>query len=93
MYSAGYCLLFIVYNFVQFSLLFTILYSSVYCVQFCTVLFTVNMSSILEGSLGGQLLNLRLDTATDVSLWSHLQDCGVEWSGARHFGVKPGVVQ
>ena len=83
MYSASYCVLFILY----------ILYSAVCCLKFCTVLFTVNIFSILEGSLGGQLLNLPLEPETDVSLWSHQQDCGRQlWGGAGPFGVECSLV-
>ena len=48
------------------------------------------MSYIVEGSQEGQVWNLQLQLQpeTDVSLWSHQQDCG----GARPFGVESSVV-
>ena len=52
------------------------------------------MSYIVEGSPEGQLWNLQLEPETDVSLWSHQQDCGGQlWGGAGPFGVECRVVQ
>ena len=80
-YSAVYCLLCTILYSAVYCLLCTISYSAVYCLL-CTLSYSAVYSKYvwyITGQsiyLGGQLLNLPLDPETNVSLWSHQQDCG-----------------